>query len=359
MPVIMIVFSLAGNIMGLCEELIPFAMILIPLLIRLGYDSLTAMMVVYMSCMVGFSATWMNPFTLLIAQGLAEVPLMSGAPLRIVLYVISMAILIFFTIRRALKCKADPTFSMTYESDQKNFRSGMEEAALGGGVEFTFGHGLVLLTLVAGFTWVFWGVMTRGWYVGQLSGIFLAMGMVGGAIGVIFKLNDMKLNDVASAFKQGLSDLAPVVAVLALGKGIGLVLGGTDNALPSTLNTILYFAGKTLGGLPAVLSAWGMYIFQYLFDFLVCSGPAQAAVVMPIMAPLSDMLGVTRQTACLAFQLGDGFCNMINPTSASLMAYLAVAKMDFGTWCKFQWKWQGVYLVLGSIFMVVAVIIGY
>lgn len=169
----------------------------------------------------------------------------------------------------------------------------------------------------------------------------------------------MRINDIAKAFKQGLSDLVPVVMILALGKGVTLVLGGLDNAEPSVLNTILHYSADALGGLPVMLSAWGMYLFQSLFNFLVCSGPAQAAICMPIMSPLADILGVTRQTACLAYQLGDGFTNMINPTSAVLMAYLAIAKIDFATWVKYQWKMQLVLFGFGTIVMIIAVLTGF
>lgn len=358
-PGIMILFSLGGAVLGLAEELIPFAMILIPLLIRLGYDGITAMLTVYCSMMVGFAATWMNPFTLLIAQGIAGVPLMSGAGLRIIVYIIFELALFAYTMRRALKYKANPQLAITYESDTKNFRSSKDNSS--SEMEnkvFTLGHAVVLLAFVAGFAWIFWGILSKGWYLPQMSGQFIALAVVCGGLGVAFKLN-MRINDIAISFKQGLSDLVPVVMILALGKGLTLVLGGVDNAVPSVLNTILFGAGETLGGIPQVFAAWGMYVFQSFFNFLVCSGPAQAAISMPIMAPLADILGVTRQTACLAFHMGDGFTNMINPTSAVLMAFLGIAKIDFVTWVKFQWKMQAVIFAGASVVMIIAVLIGY
>lgn len=192
-----------------------------------------------------------------------------------------------------------------------------------------------------------------------MSAQFIGVAVVSGALGCIFHLNNMRINDIAIAFKQGLSDLVPVVMILALGKGITLVLGGVDNSVPSVLNTILHFSGDALQGLPVLLSAWGMYLFQSCFNFLVCSGPAQAAIAMPIMAPLADLLGVTRQTACLAYQMGDGFTNMINPTSAALMAYLAIAKIDYGKWVGFQWKMQLIIFAFGTCVMITAVAIGF
>jgi uncharacterized ion transporter superfamily protein YfcC len=357
-PGIMIVFSLGGAVLGLAEELIPFALIIIPLLIRLGYDGITAMCTAYCSMMIGFAATWMNPYTLLIAQGIAGVPLMSGAGLRIALYLVLEIGLFIYVMKRARKYKSNPELAITYDTDMKYFRVGHEDIAEQmDGKGFMKGHAVILLAFAAGFTWLFWGILAHGWYLPQMSGQFFGIAVVCGALGVLFKY--MSVNDIALSFKQGLSDMVPVVMILALGKGLTLILGGVDNSIPSVLNTILFYAGNTLGGLPQFLTAWGMYLFQSLFNFLVTSGPAQAAIVMPIMAPLSDILGVTRQTAVLAYHMGDGFTNMINPSSAVLMAFLGIAKIDFLTWVKFQWKMQLIIFAVGSAAMIIAVAIGY
>lgn len=359
-PVVMILFSLGGAVLGLGEELIPFAMILMPLMVRLGYDSMTVMLTVYCSMMIGFATSWMNPFTLLIAQGIAGVPLMSGAALRISLYLaVEIGLFIYICIR-VRRHKARPELAMTYEHDEKHFRQGgavsaeeMENS------RFTLGHGVVMLVFLAFFVWIFWGIIKNGWYIPQISAQFFGMGIGCGIVGVAFRLNNMRINDIATSFKQGVADLVPVVMILALAKGVTLILGGVDNSVPTVLNTILYYGGETLSGIPGVLAAWGMYIFQSMFTFLVCSGPAQAAISMPIMAPLADLLGVSRQSACLAFQMGDGFCNMINPTSALLMAYLGILKLDFTKWVKFQWKMQLALIGAGTFAMVTATLIGY
>jgi uncharacterized ion transporter superfamily protein YfcC len=360
-PGIIIIASLLGAALGLAEEFIPFAMILIPLLIRLGYDGITAMLTVYCSLMIGFSTSWMNPYTIMIAQSIAGVPILSGAALRIAMYIIFEAALFLYIIKRIKKYKEHPEAAITYETDTKYFRN-----ADGGnyfdameGKEFTKGHAVVLIAFVLGFVWIFWGIFTHGWYLPQMSAQLMAIAIVCGGLGAAFKLNGMRINDIASAFKQGLSDLVPVVMILALAKGVTLLLGGVDNSIPSVLNTILYHAGEAVGSVPQIFAAWGMYLFQALFNFLVNSGPAMAAITMPIMAPLSDIVGVSRQVACLAYQMGDGFTNMINPTSAVLMAFLGIAKIDFVTWLKFQWKMQTVILAGASIVMIIAVVTGY
>lgn len=357
-PIIMLLFSLGGAVLGLGEELIPFAMILMPLMIRLGYDGITVMLTVYSSMMIGFATSWMNPFTLLIAQGIAGVPLMSGAALRITLYLVVEILLFLYIAWRVRKFKKNPELALTYESDQRNFRETAQAEAVIDDT-FTKGHAVVMLVFIAFFVWIFWGIIKNGWYIPQISAQFFGMGIACGVVGVMFKLNGMRINDIAGAFKQGVADMVPVVMILALAKGITLILGGVDNSEPSVLNTILHYGGEGLSGIPSIFAAWGMYLFQSLFTFLVCSGPAQAAISMPIMAPLADLLGVSRQTSCLAFQMGDGFCNMINPTSALLMAYLGIVKIDFVKWIKFAWKMEVALFAVGTIFMVTAVAIGY
>jgi uncharacterized ion transporter superfamily protein YfcC len=147
--------------------------------------------------------------------------------------------------------------------------------------------------------------------------------------------------------------------VVGMAKGFLLVLGGTDAGKPAVLNTILNATGSALAGLPKALCAWFMYLFQTVFDFFVTSNSGQAALTMPILAPLSDIIGVTRQNAVLAYQMGSGFADAIVPTSASLMGVLAVARIGWGTWAKWQIKMQGFFFVVGSIFMIVAVAINF
>ena len=136
------------------------------------------------------------------------------------------------------------------------------------------------------------------------------------------------------------------------------MLGGTDATSPTVLNTILHAIGEGMKNFPPMLSAWAMYVFQSVFNFFVVSGSGQAALTMPIMAPLSDIVGVTRQVAVLAFQLGDGFTNFIVPTSGCLMGALAAARLDWGRWAKFQIKFQAVLFVCSSVVVILAVLVG-
>ena len=144
-----------------------------------------------------------------------------------------------------------------------------------------------------------------------------------------------------------------------MAKGIVLILGGTSADNPTVLNTVLNYVASALGQMSSTVSAIVMYLFQSLFNFFVVSGSGQAALTMPIMAPLADLVGVTRQVAVLAFQLGDGFTNMIVPTSGILMAVLGVAKIEWGVWAKYQIKFQLVLFALGSCFIIFATMINF
>ena len=167
----------------------------------------------------------------------------------------------------------------------------------------------------------------------------------------------MTVNDIAISFRKGAEDLIGAAMVVGMAKGIVLVLGGVDAGTPTVLNTVLNSVAGVLSHLHASISAVAMYFFQSIFNFFVVSGSGQAALTMPIMAPLSDLVGVPRQVAVLAFQLGDGFTNMFVPTSGILMAILGRAKIEWGVWAKLQIKFQGILFLLGSIFMIVGVLI--
>ncbi len=356
-PALFLLFSAGGAIFGMSEETIPFAMIVVPLVIAMGYDSLVGVCITFVATQVGNATSWMNPFGIAIAQGIAGVPVLSGAGFRIAMWLIVNIAAIAYLMRYASKIKKNPQSSIAYETDAY-FRDHMASKD-GGKVEFKLGHILVLLSFLAGIVWIVWGVTKEGYYIPEIASQFFVMGLAAGILGVIFRLNDMRVNDIASSFQSGAADLVGAAIVVGMAKGILLVLGGTDASTPTVLNTILHSIGSSLSGLPAVLGALFMYLFQTIFNFFVTSGSGQAALTMPILAPLSDLIGVTRQVACLAYQLGAGFADAIVPTSASLMGVLGVARLDWTRWAKWQIKMQGYFFLLGSVFIIVAVMINF
>lgn len=356
-PVLFTLFSLGGAVFGMGEEAIPFAMVIVPLTIAMGYDAVVAVCVTYVATQIGFATSWMNPFGLAIAQGIAGVPVLSGAGFRMVMWTVFTAAGVVFTMLYARKIKRDPTASVAYESDAY-YRNQMTQSDAAA-APFTLGQGLVLLTILVTIVWTVWGVVVKGYYIPEIASQFFVMGLVAGIIGCVFKLNGMRASDIASSFQSGAADLVGAALVVGMAQGIVIVLGGTDPTTPSVMNTILYMLGNLLSGVPGVMAAWLMYVFQSLFNFVVVSGSGQAALTMPIMAPLADLAGISRQVAVLAYQLGDGLTNLIVPTSGCLLGVLGVARLEWGKWAKFQIKMQGVLFVLSTIFVVVAVMIGF
>lgn len=355
LPLLFFLFSLGGAVFGMSEECIPFAMVMVPLVIALGYDSIVAVTVTFVAAQIGNATSWMSPFGIVIAQGIAGVPILSGAPFRLTMWAIVTALGAAYLMIYALRVHKNPKHSVMYQSDAY-FRDRLQSYHDNAG-EFKLGHKLILLTLLLGLIWIIWGVTAKGYYIPEIASQFFAMGFVSGAIAILFKVGDMTVNEMASSFQKGVADLAGTAVVVGMAKGILLVLGGADPTVATSLNTMLHAIGNALQGVPATISALFMYAFQSVFNVFVTSNSGQAALTMPIMAPLSDIVGVSRQVACLAYQLGSGFVDAVTPTSASLIGVLAVARMDWMQWAKFQIKMQGFLFLLGCLFIVIAVAI--
>ena len=355
LPCLFFLFSLGGATFGMAEECIPFAMIMVPFVIALGYDSIVAVTVTYVASQVGNAASWMSPFSVAVAQGIAGIPVLSGATFRLIMWCLITFAAAAYMMVYAERVRKNPQHSVVYQGDAY-FRD-----RLGATTEeqraFTLGHKLILLEMLAVLIWIIWGVTQKGYYIPEIASQFFVMGFAAGVTAILFKLNGMTINGMASAFQGGVADLAGTAVVVGMAKGILLVLGGSDADVYSTLNTILYGIGTAVQGIPAFLGAEFMYLFQSLFNLVVTSNSGQAALTMPIMAPLADLIDVPRQIAVLAFQLGAGFVDAFTPVSASLIGVLGVARIDWGKWAKFQIKMQGFFFLLGTIAIAIAVAI--
>ncbi|WP_394133203.1 putative basic amino acid antiporter YfcC [Shewanella maritima] len=348
-PLLFILFSAGGAIFGMGEEAIAFCIVLLPLMRAIGYDGIVTILVTYVATQIGFAASWMNPFSVAIAQGIADLPLMSGMEFRGIMWCVFTAVGIVFTMNYARKVKQDPQISPCEAGplpSQTEFKS-----------SFNIVDGIILTTFVLGIVWVIWGVIARGYYIPELASQFFTLGCVVGLIAIVAKR--CRVNEVANAFKKGAQELLPAAMIVGMAKGIVIILGGDQADAPSVLNTILHFTGQWLGGLPETLAAVCMYLFQSVFNFFIASGSGQAALTMPIMAPLADILGLPRQIAVLAFQLGDGFTNIIIPTSAALIGCLGVTKVDWFVWAKFIWRFMLLLTALSIGFIALAVAINF
>ena len=355
-----IVFSLAGAVFGMSEEAIVFTLIIAPALMRAGYDSITGVFCCYGATQFGFAASWMNPFNVVIAQGIADVPILSGAGFRIIMWTVFTLAGAAFIWRYARKIRLNPEASLSYRSDLKwrddtvaTSNDDISSARLG------VDDWLVLGLVAGGVAWVIWGVVAQGYYLAEIAAVFFTMGLGAGVIGRAFRMNGAGSGDLVAAFRDGAVQLAPAAIIVAAAKGVVLLLGGDDPAAPSVLNTLLFHAGAATDALPDWAAAWGMLVAQSGLNLFVVSGSGQAALTMPLMAPLADLSGVSRQTAVLAFQLGDGLTNIAVPASAALMGCLAAARLDWIVWIRFIWRPLLAALLGASAFVLVAHAIGY
>ena len=368
LPLLFVLFSLGGAVFGMGEEAVAFCLVLAPLLVRLGYDSLCAVMVTYVATQIGFATSWMNPFSVAVAQGIAGVPVGSGAALRMVMWAVFTLFGLAWLMRYAALVRANPARSLTRAADLRHFPPpALSEpgAVHGGGALPAATPRLarmdlpILAVVAATLLWVSWGVLAWGWYIPEIASQFFTMGLACALLAWLGRLPACDANRLAAAFRGGMADMLPAVLVVALAKGLVLLLGGDDPSQPSVLNTLLHHMGQSLEGTPQALAAWGMLVLQSVLNFFVPSGSGQAALVMPLLAPLSDLVGLSRQLAVLAFQLGDGLTNIIIPTSASLVACLGAARIDWAVWLRFVWRLQLALFALASLFVLAAVALGY
>ena len=344
-PGLFLMFSLGGAIFGMGEETIPFVLLLVPVFARLGLNAYCVVLVTYVATQIGFATSWMNPFSVIVAQGIAGLPPVSGAGLRVTMWVVFTIIGAALTLRYALSQRA-PVVRSALESTLAIERASRADVG-------------VMLVLLATMVWVIYGVTQRQYFLPELAAQFFAMGLAAGFIAWLGRRPGLDANALADAFRDGAAQMLPVVLVVALAKALLLLLGGTDPSQPTVMNTLLYQLAHALEGLPAALAALLMLALQSAINFLVPSGSGQAALTMPIMAPLGDLLGVSRQVSVLAFQLGDGLTNILVPTSATLMGVLGAARIDWLAWARFVAIWMAWLLGLSAIFVVAAVLIGY
>ena len=343
-PVAMFFFSICGSVFGMAEETLPFIPIFVGLMIAAGYDSITGTAVVFCGAGAGFAGAFINPFTIQVAQGIAQVEILSGMGFRIVMYICMLILTVAFVLRYASKVKKDPTLSLMHEDDIKR-EDVVDLEAL---PEFDGRRKAILIVFVIAIIFLVYAVVTWGWYMDEIAALFFVMSWI---VALIDK--NLGFNSYAETLGKGMADVAGGALVVGFARGILVVM--TDGNI---LHTILHSCAGFLEKLPSMVSAVGMYIFQCLLNFIVPSGSGQAAVSMPIMAPLSDLVGVTRQTACIAFQLGDGISNIFTPTSGYFMAGLALAKIPWAKWAKWILPLIGLQYLLGAVFVVVAQIIG-
>jgi uncharacterized ion transporter superfamily protein YfcC len=349
-PVLMVLFSLGGGTIGIAEETLPFLPALVLLARRLGCDEVTGGAIALVGAGAGFSAAFMNPFTVGVAQGIAGLPLFSGLGLRLVAWAVFTAISVVYVTRYAARVRRQEPLAEAAVSDQDR-APGVEPGPAGPpGSEASLSprQRLVLACLLATLGAIVVGALSWGWGIPELSGLFVALAVVAGVVG------GLGADRTAETFLEGAAGIAGGALVVGLARGVLVIF---DRA--RVTDTVLHALAAAVAGLPAAASVTGIYGVQVALSYLVPSGGGQAALSIPILAPLGDLVGVTRQTSVLAYQFGDGFSNVFTPTQGYFMAGLALIRVPWTRWARFMWRLQLLWLAAGFGFLLLAHSIGW
>lgn len=346
-PIFLTVFAMAGGTIGMSEETIAFIPIGILMAHALHFDAMIGMSMIALGAAIGFYAGFMNPFNVGVAQQIAELPFTSGMPYRLIILVTLIVVTSAFLINYGKRIQKDPTQSILYDAKRGDYYQSYEFTNVED-VPFTRRHLLILLVIVAGFGTIAWGASTQGWFLYEIGAAFLGMGILSGFIG------GMGPSQITEAFLAGAKDIIFAALVVGVARVILVIMQNGH-----IIDTVIYYLAGTLEHVSKTVGAIGMYIIQIIINFFIPSGSGQAATTMPIMVPLGDALGITRQTSVLAFQFGDGFLDSVIPTSGVLMAQLALAKVDYSKYLKWIWKLVVVWLLIGMAFLALAVQMSY
>jgi len=385
---IMFIFSLFGAIFGMSEETIAFTIIFVPLAISMGYDSIVGVSLCFVAAALGFAGAFLNPFTVGIAQGLSNLPLFSGIEYRIFMWVVINLAGFGFILRYAAKIHRDPKKSLVYEEDSywrtRNDETNMEFNFIVPKIAWiSFGvlslflilfavfypvtnlqignsnlqfpavpistavfilsgflslrktvHYYILSLLSFSIVFLVIGVMGYNWYVMEIATLFLALGIFSGiAVG-------KTANEITKSFIEGAKDILSAAMVVGLAGGIIVIL--KDGKI---IDTILYYVSQSMSDLGKVGSISMMYLIQTFLNIFIPSGSGKAALTIPMMSQFSDLVGISRQATVVAFQLGDGFTNMITPTSGVLIGVLGIARIPYEKW----FRWVAPFIIILTI----------
>ena len=395
LALIMLLFSIFGAVFGMSEETIAFIIIFVPLAISMGYDSIVGVSLCFVAAALGFAGALLNPFTIGIAQGLSGLPLFSGIEYRLFCWVVINFVGIAWILRYAHKIKKNPHLSPVYEEDAYWRKLNAQEESgnlIKAGKSAWISFGLILVTLVFYSFSEFWsilqignssyrvpaipivtaffavfglislrksihfyilnllaltismlivGVMGYAWYVMEIATLFFAMGI---AAGIAMNYSP---NKITQLFIAGVKDITSAALVVGLAGGIIIILNNGN-----IIDTLLYYVSKSMNDIGKLASVELMYVFQTGINIIIPSGSAKAALTMPIMSQFSDLIGVSRQATVMAFQFGDGFTNMITPTSGVLIGVLGVARIPYEKWVKWVWPFILVLTIVGALLLI-------
>ncbi len=343
-PICMIAFGILGSTIGLFEETYGLLPIFISIAIALGFDAIVGGSIVYIAVAVGFAAATINPFTIGIAQEVSQVPLFSGLGYRVFCFVVFMGISIIYVWRYAEKVRKHPEKSIL-AGESLNFREvGTKEELMKR--DFTLKQKISGLCFIFTVVMLLVGTIKLGWYINEIAALFIIMMLV---IGLVSRFTP---SQIAQYFIEAAKDMMFGALIVGLSRAIPVIM---DNA--HIIDTIVYWLSTGLAQFQGIASAMGMLFVQNIINFFIPSGGGQAVVTMPILAPVSEMVGLSRQIAVLAFQFGDGFSNIFWPTSVFMMC--GIMGLPVNKWYKFVTPLFGLLFIAEIVLLTIAVLIGY
>lgn len=342
-PVVTLFFAVGGSLMGMAEETLAYLPLIIPLALALGFDAITGTAIVIVGALSGFTTAIMNPFTVGLAQGIAELPMFSGIVFRLILFVIIYLVSVLYIYRYAMKVKKNPSIGIYGKYTKEE-----AEKLLQSSEKLTGRHKFILGAFVINYIVLAFGVIKFEWYITEISSLFLLLTIM---IGIIGKLS---ADQIVNSFINGSASLLGGALIIGVSRAILVVLNEGHIVDP-----MLHQLSVSIKHIPDYLSVVGMYNFQALIHFVLASGTGHAMLTMPIMVPLADLLGITRQTAVLSFSFADGIGNMIFPTATTLMAGLAIAGISWTKWAKWILPLVFIHYLIGLVAVIIAHFIGY
>ena len=341
-PICMLVFALAGSTYGEFETVYGLIPVFVALAIALGYDALVGLCMCGMAVAVGFASATTNPFTIGIAQTFGQLPMFSGLAYRWIIFVVFYLVSVALVMRYALKIKKDPTKSLLYGMDYSAFQVERDE-----NMKFTAKHKIIMIGMVITVGTIVYGSLKRGWYINEMSGVFIISGILSSIVG------GKRAEGICKDLITSLSEMTVAMVVVGMSRAILVIM---QNGV--IIDSVIHGMNSLMDGLPAWGTGIAMLIVQNILNFFIPSGSGQAAAIMPIMIPLADLSDLNRQIAVLAYQFGDGFSNLLWPT-ASCTIMCGIAKIPMGKWYKFFLPIFAVFFALQIIFIVIAVAMNY
>ena len=328
-PILMGLFAAGGTIYGMAEESLAFYTLVIPVMIAARYDALTGVAIIMLGAGVGTLGSTINPFATVIAANAAGVPFTDGIVLRFVILIACWLACVIYVMRYAERVRRDPERSIVADrraSNEEHFLKGRKAPGGADAVGFTVLHKIVLLIFALTFAVMIWGVSAGGWWMAEMSGLFVVSSIL---VGLIARMSEQDFTDT---FVDGARDLLGVALVIGIARGIVVVMDAGKMT-----DTILFWAEGAVAGLPAFGFINTMFGVEVALSFFVPSSSGLAVLTMPILAPLADFADVQRALVVTAYQSASGLVNLINPTFAVVMGGLALGRVPYERWLRFMW----------------------